>query len=300
MTKFLLILVLVITIPRWAQTLAQVDTFAVAGIPVTAIGEGIVLELACYFLIQAHGAAHEENQRYKADWEAHEDRMQEQGKKNRKPRKDPELSGSGQLMVLYYVLLALTVVSQWPFLMGTLTGQPVTELIGTRAQWGYTLFLVIAPEVVTFALARAAHYGRICARRQKARAKDGRDVQEAQGLWAFLGAQVRSVQNLFSLVQEPSKLDRDVDKNVDRPEQPDSNVSKLRPGKPDVNWWRSKYGQMNGERDQVTPEYVQELVLAEWEVVPSRTTLYNWSDECVQSVDSRNGRGVGVIQKEGG
>jgi len=190
MAKFLLILVLVITIPRWAQTLAQVDTFTIFSIPMTAIGEGIVLELACWFLIQAHGNAYEEAQRYKAAWTAHSDRMKEQGKQNHKPKTDPELSGYWQLMVLYYVLLGLTVLSQWPFLMSTLSGIPVTELLGYGMQWAYTLLLVFAPEIVTFALARSAHFGRICKRRRQERDKNVQDAEERRGAWAFLGAQV--------------------------------------------------------------------------------------------------------------
>jgi len=190
MAKFLLILVLVITIPRWAQTLAQVDTFTIFSIPMTAIGEGIVLELACWFLIQAHGNAYEEAQRYKAAWTAHSDRMKEQGKTNHKPKTDPELSGYWQLMVLYYVLLGLTVLSQWPFLMSTLSGIPVTELLGYGMQWAYTLLLVFAPEIVTFALARSAHFGRICKRRRQERGKNVQSVGEKRGLWTFLDEQV--------------------------------------------------------------------------------------------------------------
>ena len=196
MTKLLLILVLIITIPRWAQTLAQVDTFTIAGIPITAIGEGIVLEIACFYLINAYGKAYEEAQRYKAAWEAHDARMRDQGKQNHKPADDPELAGYKQLMALYYVLLGLTVVSQWPFLMSTLTGYPVTTLLPFSAQWGYTLFLVVAPEIVTYALARAMHFGRICKRRATDRDNVGQDAQAKRGLWAILGAQIGNLGEL--------------------------------------------------------------------------------------------------------
>ena len=196
MAKFLLILVLAITIPRWAQTLAQVDTFTVFSIPMTAIGEGVVLEFACWLLIQAHGNAYEEAQRYKAAWTAHDERMQEQGKQNHKPKTDPELSGYWQLMVLYYVLLGLTVLSQWPFLMSTLSGIPVTDLLGYGMQWAYTLLLVFAPEIVTFALARSHHFGRICKRRRQERGKNVQDVTERRGLWVFLDEQVGHLMQL--------------------------------------------------------------------------------------------------------
>jgi len=191
-----LLLVLIITIPRWAQTLAQVDKFTILDIPITAIGEGIVLEIGCYLLIVAHSNAYEEKQRYDAAWEAHDKAMQEQGKQNRKPRTDPELAGYGQLMVLYYALLGLTVLSQWPFLMGALSGRAVTELLHPWAQWGYTLLLVVAPEIVTFALARAAHFGRICARRRQERDKAGQSAQERRDVWALLRAQVGNLAQL--------------------------------------------------------------------------------------------------------
>ena len=69
-----------------------------------------------------------------------------------------------------------------------------------------------------------------------------------------------------------------------KPSTPEPEPSILNPGKPDVNWWRDTYGQMNGERAQMTPERVRELVLVEWERAPKRTTLYNWADECAQSL----------------
>ena len=65
--------------------------------------------------------------------------------------------------------------------------------------------------------------------------------------------------------------------------KPAPKVNKKRAGAPSIDWWRATYGQLNGEREQMTPGRVRELVLAEWEDVPKRTTLYNWSKECVES-----------------
>jgi hypothetical protein len=74
------------------------------------------------------------------------------------------------------------------------------------------------------------------------------------------------------------------------PEQTVSNsiqkATKKKTGRPTIDWWRSTYRQMNGERGQVTPERVLELVEAEWEQSISRTTAYNWRDECVKSFDT--------------
>jgi len=62
---------------------------------------------------------------------------------------------------------------------------------------------------------------------------------------------------------------------------------KLKSGKPSVEWWRSVYSKLDGERERMTPERVQELVLSEWSSSPSGTTLYNWSDECKESVQEQ-------------
>ena len=65
-------------------------------------------------------------------------------------------------------------------------------------------------------------------------------------------------------------------------------VSKKRKGAPTIDWWRSTYGQLNGERGQMTAERVQEMVQAEWEDSISRTTAYNWRDECVEKAAEVN------------
>ena len=283
--KLLLILVLVITIPRWAQTLAQVDTFTIFSIPMTAIGEGIVLELACWFLIQAHGNAYEEAQRYKAAWAAHNERMQEQGKTNHKPATDPELSGYGQLMVLYYVLLGLTIVSQWPFLMSTLSGRPVTELLSYGLQWGYTLFLVIAPEVVTFALARAAHFGRICVRRRAERDKSEQGATEARGLWAIAGGLVSHVAQLREQWRTMSGTPEIPQVDTPQPEAVQEEVVV-----PSPTWPLAEYedaesilNQLNGERNtwgkaKLKAHLEKELAKAHMRPRP-RSTMYRWIEK---------------------
>lgn len=50
-------------------------------------------------------------------------------------------------------------------------------------------------------------------------------------------------------------------------------------GKPDHNWWLNKLESLNGSREQVTPDVVRDLCLAEYTETPSGTTLYNWSRE---------------------
>lgn len=50
-------------------------------------------------------------------------------------------------------------------------------------------------------------------------------------------------------------------------------------GKPDHNWWLAKLESFNGNREQVTPDVVRELCLAEYTETPSATTLYNWARE---------------------
>jgi len=50
-------------------------------------------------------------------------------------------------------------------------------------------------------------------------------------------------------------------------------------GKPDHEWWLNKVDSMDGDREQMTPDLVRDLCLAEYTEVPSATTLYNWSKE---------------------
>jgi hypothetical protein len=158
MANALLLLVLIITIPRWAMTLAQVDSFTLWSIPVTAIGEGIALELGAYLLARTHNRCAQAAAKYRAEWETHNAAMLAQGKRNRKPEHDPNLKGYGSLMALFYVLFALTVFSQTPFIMSVLTGDPVNALLARIPLWAYSALLVISPELITVALARAAHY----------------------------------------------------------------------------------------------------------------------------------------------
>lgn len=88
----------------------------------------------------------------------------------------------------------------------------------------------------------------------------------------------------YTQAVQDGKYDDDVVKRVEKPTpQPEHKVNK---GMPDVEWWRNTYPHLNGEREQMTPERVRELIQAEWESVPSPTTLYNWAKEAAASLNT--------------
>ena len=163
MGNILIWLILLVTIPRWAMTLQQVDTYQAFGIPITAVGEGIVLELGCWFIIQVYSDARKWALKYRADWEAHDERMQEQGKRNRKDKHEPHLRGYKVLMTAFVGLLFITLLAQTPFIMTQfLPGETIASILtDRRTLWGYSVVLVIAPEIMTAAVALANHYRRM-------------------------------------------------------------------------------------------------------------------------------------------
>lgn len=163
----MILLILTITIPRWAATLAQVDKWSIWGVPITAIGEGIALELACYYIVAVYERVNAARASYAAWWADHDKAMAAQGKKNHKPKTDPELRGAGRLMVVFYILFVLTVGSQTPFIMAQLTGEPVNVLLTREPLWGYAFLLVVSPEIVTIGLAMAIHFDAVARRGNK-------------------------------------------------------------------------------------------------------------------------------------
>jgi len=158
MGNILIWLILLVTIPRWAATLAQVDKYMALGIPITAIGEGIVLELGCWYIIRIFSATRAKAFAYRAWWEAHDGAMRDQGKRNRKPQNDPQLRGYQVLMVAFAGLLLLTLLAQTPFIMTQLSGGMVATLLTENLLWAYSIVLVVSPELMTAAIAVAIHY----------------------------------------------------------------------------------------------------------------------------------------------
>lgn len=163
--KALIMLILLVTIPRWAATLAQVDTWQIFGVTMTAIGEGIALELGMYYILTVYERVQAEVARYAAWWTDHDRAMTDQGKTNHKPEDLPEFKGAWKLMAVFYGLFALTVGSQTPFIMTQLTGEPVATLLERTPLWFYAFLLVVSPEVVTAGLAIAIHYDGVVKRR---------------------------------------------------------------------------------------------------------------------------------------
>lgn len=73
------------------------------------------------------------------------------------------------------------------------------------------------------------------------------------------------------------------DGKFDEPEREKTEPKRKR-GRPDVEWWRTRSAQLDGQRAQLTADDVRELVLSEWTDSPSPTTLYAWAQEARESV----------------
>jgi len=165
MGNLLIFVILAVTIPRWAMTLAQVDTFgfAIGGhmIAIAAIGEAIVLEFGNLYVLRTFTRCQRQAFEYAAWWETHDQLMKDQGKTNRKPENNPKIRGYQILPLALLILEVLTLLAQTPFIAGQLLGRPAVDLLnqwGTGWVWGYAFLLVISPGVMTVAIGFAINY----------------------------------------------------------------------------------------------------------------------------------------------
>jgi hypothetical protein len=161
MGKILILVILAVTIPRWALTLQQVDTFALAGIPIAAIGEAVVLELGNFYLLRIYNKCRARAIKYKNDWEALDERNQEQGKTTRKSKTDSVTAGHWILPAALLILEGLTVAAQTPFIAGTLLNQSASDLlkqIHPLAVIIYAFLLVVSPGLMTVGIGFGVHY----------------------------------------------------------------------------------------------------------------------------------------------
>ena len=255
MGNILIWLILLVTIPRWAMTLQQVDRYTILGIPIAAIGEGIVLELGCLYIIQVFSAAKAKALEYRAKWEAHTEAMEEQGKHNRKPENDPRLTGYKVLMGAFSTLLLLTLAAQTPFIMAQfLPDETMADLLSRQILWGYSFVLVISPEVMTAAIALALHYHGVVKRI---------DGDEEKSIFAAIVAIVKD-----------KRAVADVDTKA-APQLPKG----VRKQRATVTDWRAICAGMNGNRAELDAGAVEELVIAAGFASPSRRTMQNWAKE---------------------
>lgn len=162
----ILLLILIVTVPRWAETLAQVDRLTLWGVPVTAIGEGIAFELIVFLLVTAYGRCSAAETEHAAKYERQQDEK-EAGERKRITLlpENPKLTGYERLIAWVIVMETLTVLCQVPFIVHRLTGLPVDQLLAFWSVgdvqplvWGYGLMLVVTPGVATIAAARAVQY----------------------------------------------------------------------------------------------------------------------------------------------
>ena len=156
MGELLILAVLIVTIPRWAGAFQPIDKFIAFGVPITAIGTGIAMGLGTYYVIKTLQMVNRQYRDSLATWETHDKNMQTQGKQNHKPK--PEKPRSRTLLATFFgILLLLTTISQTPYLVSEFTGTAVQNLLSRVGLWGYSIVLVLSPEIVIAALALAAH-----------------------------------------------------------------------------------------------------------------------------------------------
>ncbi len=167
MGKLLIFTILLVTIPRWAMTLYQVDQFGItiAGntIALAAIGEALVLEFGNLFVLGIFNRCHRYDTEYHAKWKALDKQNKEAArpKTTRKLSHDPRISKYKILPLMLLALEMLTFLAQTPFVAGALLGRPAIELLrdwGMWAVWGYASLLVVSPGIMTIAIGTANSY----------------------------------------------------------------------------------------------------------------------------------------------
>ena len=279
MGNILIWLILLVTIPRWAMTLQQVDTYQAFGVPITAVGEGIVLELGCWFIIQVYSDAKSEAHRYRAWLEAHIERMEEQGKHSRKPKEEPRLRGYKVLLVAFVLLLALTLLAQTPFIMAQfLPDETMADLLSRRLLWGYSIVLVIAPEVMTAAIALALHFHQVVdeIRYESGRAKEksrrvAAQIERVSGqLWEWLRGRSAKTHELRSELEQVRTALHEKDGTIARQladivslraraEREEDMPAQFREASRDD--WFGIYTGLNGNRTDLDARRVNELLV---------------------------------------
>jgi hypothetical protein len=156
MGRLIILAVLIVTIPRWSGAFMPIDKFVLFGLPVTAIGTGIIMGLGTYYVVETLQMVNRQYREKFAKWETHDKNMQAQGKVNRKPKPHPPRSRIW-LALFFGLLLFLTAVSQTPYVISEFTGTPVQELMTVRWLAAYSLALVLSPEIIVAASALAVH-----------------------------------------------------------------------------------------------------------------------------------------------
>lgn len=156
MGKLLILAVLIVTIPRWAGAFMPIDKFVLWGIPVTAIGTGIIMGLGTYYVVETLQMVNRQYRESFEKWETHDRNMEAQGKMNHKPKPVPPRSRVW-LASFFGLLLFLTAVSQTPYVISEFIGTPVAELMTQQWLSLYSLALVVSPEIIVAAMALATH-----------------------------------------------------------------------------------------------------------------------------------------------
>jgi hypothetical protein len=162
LSRLLLLVSLLLTIPRWAAVLGGVDDLiTVRGIPVTAVALAVVMELGTFTIVGTYTAADAAARAYTEREQARRDAARERNPdaKFRKPLHPPELRGRWSLAAVYGLLLAINIGCQIPWVVAKLQGHTtVAEVIRGPWLWGYAGGIVVAAEVCALGVTLAIHF----------------------------------------------------------------------------------------------------------------------------------------------
>ena len=159
MINVLFLFLLIVTIPRYSGTFADIDTWEVFGVSVTAIGIAVVAGIGEYYLTKTRNRCRREKARYETEWKILDEANKSAGKKTRKADHIPELQNSE--IVLFGFLFALEAIglgTQVVHFVSVIRGQAITVTLPGPSLWIYVGALVAQVSVLQWALATASGY----------------------------------------------------------------------------------------------------------------------------------------------
>ena len=282
--SWLVFFILLVTIPRYSSAFSDVDTFVLFGIQIAALGEAIAMSLGEWMIMQTVGVCRRVQLRWRADWERLDEINKAQEKTTRKRPDIPELKGSVlTLFVFMAVLEAIGIVSQVPHFVAQIREVPITTILPGTWLWVYVATLIVAPGILQAALALGQQYRVVANEYVKEEKSEGFFQRLSRSVQVAVDKKISGPESESSR-SEP--VQAEVGSELDR-EQSDQDIPEKNPGVPTIEWWRSRYSGMNGERSEMTKNRLREIVESEWSEMLSESTLYAWVKECKESAQEQ-------------
>jgi len=282
--SWLVFFILLVTIPRYSSAFADVDTFVLFGIQIAALFEAIAMSLGEWMIMQTVGVCRRVQLRYKADYERIAEINKDQGKTTRKRSYIPELRGSVAILFVFMALLeVIGIVSQVPHFVAQIREVPITTILPGTWLWVYVATLIVAPGILQAALALGQQYRVVANEYVKEEKSEGFFQRLSRSVQVAVDKKISGPESESSR-SEP--VQAEVGSELDR-EQSDQDIPEKNPGVPTIEWWRSRYSGMNGERSEMTKNRLREIVESEWSEMLSESTLYAWVKECKESAQEQ-------------